>query len=81
MEYLSQKDYSNAKRRLTKAENALQRAEGVEGKIKAAERLYHEAVDTMRLWSAEGYCYPDDWHRWQRAANDAEMTILRLDRW
>lgn len=67
--YLTKAQFSAAKSRLTRAVNS-----GDPRKVLAVvERTYAE-------WDAGDFAYPDDWHRWERAAQDAEMELAR-SRW
>lgn len=64
--YLTQAQFSAAKSRLTRAINS-----GDPRKV----------IDTVTAqfaeWDAGDYAYPDDWHRWQRASEDAEWALRR----
>lgn len=84
--YLTKAEYSNAKRRLTRAENKLKAAQAVEGSnleavMKAAVELYGVARAQMQEWEDADKAFPDDWHRWQRAEEDAASLVIRLGRW
>jgi hypothetical protein len=80
--YIDQKAYRAAKSRLTRAWNALRRAQQAEDRgavMVAANRLQNVAVGQLREWERDGRVWPDDWSRWQRAADDAALAI-RLGR-
>jgi hypothetical protein len=61
MKYLTQKQYSAAKGRLTRA------------KKKGPEAVIAEVERTFLDW--EGYAWPDDWRRWESAKEDAEFEL------
>jgi hypothetical protein len=61
--YLTNQQYSQAKARLTRA------------KKKGPEAVIHEVRQTLNGWDMDGYAWPDSWHDWQRAADDAEMEL------
>lgn len=61
--YLTRTEYANAKRRLTNA------------KKKGAEAVVEEVDRTFARWDALDYAWPDDWARWQRAKDDAELAL------
>lgn len=65
--YLTKSQFSSAKSRLTRAINSGDRQRVID----TVDRQFAE-------WDAGGYAYPDDWHRWQRARDDAEY-LIRLD--
>jgi hypothetical protein len=76
--YIEQKAYRAAKSRLTRAINTLkkaQRAGDRDAVLVAAEGLQNVAVDQLRAWERDGLVWPDDWSRWQRAADDAALAI------
>lgn len=62
---LSKKEYSNLKRRLTKAE-----------KLGNPTKILEEVEHAFRIFEEKGY--PDDWTRWERAQSDAEILQHRL---
>lgn len=62
--YLTQKQFSQAKARLTRAINSGDNARV----IAVVDEQYAE-------WDAGNFAYPDDWHRWERARSDAEFRI------
>lgn len=61
-QYLTKKQYSAAKARLTRA-------------VRSGDR--QKVIDTVTAqfaeWDAGDYAFPDDWHRWERARQDARM--------
>ena len=67
--YLTKAEYSAAKARLTRAINS-----GI------PQRVIDVVRDTFATWDDGDYAYPDDWHRWQRASDDAlwarKMEVL-----
>lgn len=67
--YLTAKQYRSAKSRLTRAVNS-----GDPQKVLA------EVAATFVSWDNGDYAYPDDWHRWQIAADDASNAI-RVAEW
>lgn len=60
--YLTAAQYRAAKARLTRAVNSGD---------------HQKVVDTVSAqyaeWDDGDYAYPDDWHRWERARQDARM--------
>jgi hypothetical protein len=63
-QYLTKQQFSNAKRRLT---IALRSGD--------ARKVIAEVDATFADWNDGDYAYPDDWARWQRARDDAEMAL------
>lgn len=63
--YLTNKQFSAAKSRLTRAVNS-----GDPRKVIA------EVDKTFAEWDAGDFAYPDDWHRWTVARGDAERVLL-----
>lgn len=61
--YLTKQQYSAAKRRLTMA------------KKKGPEAVLAEVTSTYSQWDDGGYAYPDSWHDWERARNDAQWEL------
>lgn len=62
--YLTNKQHRAAKSRLTRAVNS-----GDPSKVIAeVDRTYAE-------WDRGNYVYPDDWHRWERARDDAYYAL------
>jgi hypothetical protein len=62
--YLTAAQYKADKRRLTAA---LNRGD--------ANDVIYVVTATFAEWDAGDFAYPDDWHRWERALRDAEMTV------
>lgn len=60
---LTQQEYRNLKSRLTRAKK-----QGPEAIVAACDRA-------LTIFENEGY--PDDWHRWERAREDARMELAR----
>lgn len=58
--YLSRKQFSAAKSRLTRAVNSGD-----------PQRVIDEVTRTFAEWDRGDYAYPDDWHRWEIARSDA----------
>lgn len=65
--YLTRAQYSAAKSRLTRALRSGSR-----------QKVLDVVEETFAEWDAGDFAYPDDWHRWERARNDAEY-LMRLD--
>lgn len=61
--YLSRQQYSQAKARLTRA------------KKKGPQAVIEEVEFTYSAWTDGGYAWPDDWARWARAKEDANMEL------
>lgn len=61
--YMSKQQHSQAKARLTRA------------KKKGPEAVIAEVNRTLNGWDMDGYAWPDDWHNWNRAAEDAKMEL------
>jgi hypothetical protein len=75
---LSQKEYSNLKRRLTGALNKLKKAtiKGPTPEVAAsADAVIKEVAHANSIFAAKGF--PDEWSRWERAEEDAN-TAKRL---
>lgn len=70
--YLSKQEYANDKRALTRTINLYMEAD--------PQRVIDHAEGTMRSWEERGLAFPDDWARWQRAADDARFK-LALSQW
>lgn len=64
---LTQREYCSLKRRLTVAINS-----------KDASKISAECRKAFAVFEAKGY--PDDWSRWQRAMDDANLAS-RLPSW
>lgn len=73
MNYLTKRQYANAKRSLTIACKTMQ--------TDPQHTIDH--IDAQfEAWNDGGYAYPDSWHRWQIARDDAVGIALRkADRW
>ncbi len=90
---LSQATYKKLKTRLTRAENAFNKAKQAhiddrgrnthavnEAAIKAAKALKKEADYAIGIFEEQGF--PDSHHRWSNAQDDAQYLIQRLtSRW
>lgn len=89
-QYLTRQQFSNAKRRLTTLQNKLQKV-SPEGnyalplrdkhdpRISVFQKIVAEVDRTFQEWDDGGFAYPDDWHRWNVARDDA-LWALRLAR-
>jgi hypothetical protein len=64
--YLSKGQFRAAKARLTRAINS--------GNPHTVKEV---VAETFAEWDRGNYAYPDDWHRWERASQDADFAILR----
>jgi hypothetical protein len=62
--YLTQKQFRDAKSRLTRAINSGDNA-----------RVIAVVDETFDEWDAGNFAWPDDWHRWEQARFDAELRI------
>lgn len=58
---LTQSEYSRLKAKLTRAINS-----------KDYPRIIRTVDEAMAIFADKGY--PDNWHRWQRAKEDAEIA-------
>jgi|RhiMethySRZTD1v2_1073278.scaffolds.fasta_scaffold1235585_2 tellurite resistance-related uncharacterized protein len=62
--YLTKAEFSKAKAALTRAKNSGDP---------------HKVVDTVdktfAAWDDAGVAWPDDWHRWERARDDAKVAL------
>ena len=78
---LSQAEYKRLKSRLTRVENTLRKAanevradkfnkDKQTAALKAADAVLKEADYALGVFQEKGY--PDDWHRWERAQDDAK---------
>jgi hypothetical protein len=92
---ISQETYKREKRRLALAEGKFRRARlacppnpfsielGEEGRkalrdaIYAARKLRAVAAEGIDLFQEQGY--PDSWHRWQNAGEDAHFYLQRAE--
>jgi hypothetical protein len=63
--YLTQKEFSAAKGRLTRAQK------------RGPLDVIAEVRKTIGDWNERGVAWPDDWARWQRAYDDALMAAQR----
>lgn len=61
--YLTKSEHAQAKRRLTMA------------KRKGPQAVRDEVKRTLDDWLNRGLAYPDDWHRWLRADEDAALEL------
>ncbi len=86
---LTQKEFSTLKRRLTTRQNkwkkaeALLRAKSHDRDLQAdvvfhAKQLKAEAEYALNIFAEKGY--PDAWHRWENAKDDAAFAIQRNQR-
>ncbi len=60
--YLTNKQFRDAKARLTRAINSGDNA-----------RVIAVVDETFAEWDAGNFAWPDDWSRWERARRDAEF--------
>lgn len=74
---LTQKEYSNLKRRLTTVRNRAAKETAKERKINALKEVVDECRYATRIFESKGY--PDAWSTWERAREDAELAIRRLE--
>lgn len=65
--YLTKTQLSSARRRLTLA------------KKKGPQAVIDEVTRTFAAWDAANAAYPDSWHDWQCAHNDAVWATKRFD--
>jgi hypothetical protein len=65
MNYLTKQQFAQAKARLTRAIK------------KGPQAVIDEVNRTYREWDNGNFAYPDDWHRWERARDDAQYEIAR----
>lgn len=61
--YLTKAQFSAAKARLTRALNS-----------KDPQRVLDTVAAEYATWDEGDYAYPDDWHRWERAKDDALLA-------
>lgn len=73
---LTQKEYSNLKRRLTTVKNKAAKATSVEGKAAALRKLVAACKHAEDVFYEKGS--PDSWGDWHRAKLDAEYELLRI---
>lgn len=72
-EYITKAEFTQAKSRLTRALNKAKR----ENTAKAWRAVIDEVNDTLgRRWADK--VWPDDWHRWNIAREDAVYAERRL---
>lgn len=64
--YLTRKQFSQAKARLTRAINSGD-----------PEKVIAEVDRTFAAWEDGDFAFPDDWHRWNTARQDAVMAQRR----
>lgn len=69
--YLTKAQFSAAKSRLTRALNGAKRTGDWQKVLDTVAATYAE-------WDAGSYAYPDDWHRWERAKDDALWGLRRM---
>lgn len=67
--YLTQKQFSAAKGRLTRAVNSGD-----------PQRVIDTVTTQYDEWEHGDFAWPDDWARWQRAKDDAEWRLRYLGR-
>lgn len=75
MTYLSNDEYRRAKTRLTRATNKAKRANSTTDKIKFTRAIVAEVNATFDDWDNRDAVYPDDWHRWNIARDDARRQL------
>lgn len=70
MDYqLTQREYCNLKRRLTRVLNE-----------NSNEKIVYECKRAFAIFESKGF--PDDWSRWQRALDDAVFSqSISLKKW
>ncbi len=68
-------DYRAAQKTFVRFKSALTRAQNTKDphKVLAACRLFFDHYNR-----AESEPFPDDWHRWERAQDDAKFTLQRM---
>lgn len=88
--YLTQQEYSAAKRRLTTLENKLRKAAPENGNYALPARdttdpripiwraIVAEVDRTFAEWDRK--VYPDNWHRWNIARDDADYQLRMAGR-
>jgi hypothetical protein len=69
---LTQKEHSNMKRALTGSQNRLKAATTKTEVAARASHVVQEVGRAMAVFEAKGY--PDDWSRWERARDDAQLS-------
>lgn len=71
---LTQQEFTRLKRRLTYRKNRLAKAEDLETIKKEVAQLTKEVDYAMAIFEEKGY--PDNWHAWERAKEDAKFAHL-----
>ncbi len=71
-------DYAAAQKRFVRFKSALTRAQNTKDphKILAACAEFFDYYER-----AESEPFPDDWHRWERAKDDATFALQRESKW
>lgn len=64
--YMTKQQYSQAKARLTRARK------------KGPQAVIAEVTRTFDQWDDGHYAYPDSWHDWERAREDAQHELRYL---
>lgn len=64
--YLTNAQFRAAKTRLTRAVNSGDH-----------RRIIGVVDEQFQIWNDGDFAYPDDWHRWERARQDAEVALRR----
>lgn len=72
---LTQKEYSNLKRRLTTLENRAKRVESITN----YKAIIRECDHAFEVFESKGF--PDNWSRWRRASDDAYFAIQMRGGW
>lgn len=78
MSQFDQKQYTRLKTRLTTKINKFNKAKAGSDDaeiVKAGKALQVETSEALSTFADSGY--PDDWHRWERAKEDAQYFISR----
>lgn len=70
---MSSADYAVARAAVTRFKSALTRAQNK----KDWHAVIKVAADFEQFFDAKGWPQPDDWSRWQRAADDARHALQR----
>jgi hypothetical protein len=79
---LTQSEYIRLRRRLRTAQTKLRKAsvglspliqDPEDPRVELNQKLLYEAQDGLAVFSREGF--PDDWHSWERAAEDAYYAL------
>ena len=78
--YITKAEYTQAKSRLTRAENKAKKAATTAEKAAAYENVVWEVNHTLNtLWADKAW--PDNWHRWNIAREDAITALHYLKGW